>query len=82
MYPHWNPNINQQYVYSPHPARNTLHHDSQYMMRRIASLENQLTKLISLIEENNQLIKSMEQQKPSLCTSWRFCYRSYVMRMQ
>lgn len=63
MYPHWNPNINQQYVYSSHPARNTLHHDSQYMMQRIASLENQLTKLISLIEENNQLIKSMEQQK-------------------
>ncbi len=53
MYPHWNPNINQQYVYSTHPARNTLHHDSQYMMRRIVSLESQLTKLISLIEENN-----------------------------
>ncbi len=32
------------------------------MMRRIASLESQLAKLISLIEENNQLIKSMEQQ--------------------
>lgn len=46
----------------PHPARNTLHHDSQYMMQRITSLENQLTKLISLIEENNQFIKSMEQQ--------------------
>ncbi len=43
----------------PHPVRNTLHHDSQYMMQRIASLENQLTKLISLIEENNQLIKSI-----------------------
>ncbi|HDX9645457.1 TPA: hypothetical protein ROY02_001739 [Bacillus cereus] len=67
MYPHWNPNINQQYVYSPHPARNTLHHDSQYMMQRIASLENQLTKLVSLIEENNQLIKSMEQQKNQVC---------------
>ncbi|MFT4497483.1 hypothetical protein [Bacillus cereus] len=63
MYPHWNQNINQQYVYSPHPARNTLHHDSQYMMQHIASLESQLTKLISLIEENNQFIKSMEQQQ-------------------
>lgn len=54
MYPHWNPNINQQYAYSPHPVRNTLHYDSQYMMQRIASLESQLAKLISLIEENNQ----------------------------
>ncbi|ETT75304.1 MULTISPECIES: hypothetical protein [Bacillus] len=67
MYPHWNPNINQQYVYSPHPARNTLHHDSQYMMHYIASLESQLTKLISLIEENNQFIKSMEQQQNQVC---------------
>ena len=66
MYPHWNPNINQQYVYSPIP-RNTLHHDSQYMMQCIASLENQLTKLISLIEENNQFIKSMEQQQNQVC---------------
>lgn len=66
MYPHWNPNINQQYVYSP-SARNTLHHDSQYMMQCIASLENQLTKLISLIEENNQFIKSMEQQQNQVC---------------
>lgn len=48
---------------TPHPVRNTLHHDSQYMMQRIASLESQLAKLISLIEENNQLIKSMEQEK-------------------
>ncbi|MGN5652008.1 hypothetical protein [Bacillus sp. Brlt_9] len=61
MHPHWNPNLNQQYVYSPHPVRNTLHQDSQYMMQRIASLESQLAKLISLIEENNHLIKSMEQ---------------------
>ncbi|HHP1049679.1 MULTISPECIES: hypothetical protein [Bacillus cereus group] len=67
MYPHWNKNINQQYVYSPHPARNTLHHDSQYMMHHIASLESQLTKLISLIEENNQFIKSMEQQQNQVC---------------
>ncbi|WP_141540656.1 hypothetical protein [Bacillus cereus] len=67
MHPHWNPNINQQYVYSLHPARNTLHHDSQYMMQCIASLENQLTKLISLIEENNQFIKSMEQQQNQVC---------------
>lgn len=51
----------------PHPVRNTLHHDSQYMMPRIASLESQLAKLISLIEENNQLIKSMEQQQNQVC---------------
>ncbi len=51
----------------PTPARNTLHHDSQYMMQCIASLENQLTKLISLIEENNQFIKSMEQQQNQVC---------------
>jgi len=44
-----------------------LHHDSQYMMQRIASLESQLAKLISLIEENNQLIKSMEQQQNQVC---------------
>ncbi|TKI10212.1 hypothetical protein FC696_17590 [Bacillus wiedmannii] len=68
MHPRWNPNINQQYVYSPHPVRNTLHQDSQYMMQRIASLENQLAKLISLIDENNQLIKSMEQQQNQVCT--------------
>ncbi|WP_368908244.1 hypothetical protein [Bacillus wiedmannii] len=67
MHPHWNPNINQQYVYSPHPGRNTLLHDSQYMMQRIASLESQLAKLISLIEENNQLIKSIEQQQNQVC---------------
>lgn len=67
MHPHWNPNINQQYVYSPHPGRNTLHHDSQYMMQCIASLESQLAKLISLIEENNHLIKSMEQQQKQVC---------------
>ena len=35
MHPHWNRS----------PSRNTLHHDSQYMMQCIASLENQLTKL-------------------------------------
>ncbi|KXY78650.1 MULTISPECIES: hypothetical protein [Bacillus] len=67
MHPHWNPNINQQYVYSPHPLRNTLHPDSQYMMQRIESHENQLAKLISLIEENNPLIKSMEQQQNQVC---------------
>ncbi len=44
-----------------------LHHDSQYMMQRIASLESQLAKLISLIDENNQLIKSMEQQQNQVC---------------
>ena len=49
------------------PIRNTLHHDSQYMMQCIASLENQVTKLISLIEENNQFIKSMEQQQNQVC---------------
>ena len=59
MHPHWNR--------SPHPVRNTLHHDSQYMMQCIASLENQVTKLISLIEENNQFIKSMEQQQTQVC---------------
>ncbi|ADH07305.1 hypothetical protein BMB171_C2493 [Bacillus thuringiensis BMB171] len=37
------------------------------MMQCIASLENQLTKLISLIEENNQFIKSMEQQQNQVC---------------
>ena len=58
MHPHWNR--------SP-SLRNTLHHDSQYMMQCIASLENQLTKLISLIEENNQFIKSMEQQQNQVC---------------
>lgn len=68
MHPRWNPNINQQYVYFPHPVRNTLHQDSQYMMQRIASLESQLAKLISLIDENNQLIKSMEQQQNQVCT--------------
>ena len=54
-------------MFIPHPVRNTLHHDSQYMMRRIANLESQLAKLISLIEENNQLIKSMEQQQNQVC---------------
>ncbi|WP_141555560.1 hypothetical protein [Bacillus wiedmannii] len=68
MHPHWNPNINQQYVHSPHPVRNTLHQDSEYMMQRIASLESQLAKLISLIDETNQLIKSMEQQQNQVCT--------------
>ncbi|WP_142953880.1 hypothetical protein [Bacillus cereus] len=67
MHPHWNPNLNQQYVYSPHTARNSLHYDSQYMMQRIASLESQLAKLISLIEENNHLIKSIEQQQNQVC---------------
>ncbi|WP_141536159.1 hypothetical protein [Bacillus cereus] len=67
MHPHWNPNRNQQYIYSPHATRNTLHYDSQYMMQRIASLESQLAKLISLIEENNHLIKSMEQQQNQVC---------------
>ncbi|EJQ44379.1 hypothetical protein IEE_02569 [Bacillus cereus BAG5X1-1] len=67
MHPHWSPNLNQQCVYSPHTPRNTLHYDSQYMMQRIASLESQLVKLISLIEENNHLIKSMEQQQNQVC---------------
>lgn len=67
MHPHWHPNLNQQYTYSPHPVRTTLHHDSQYMMQHIASLESQLAKLISLIEENNHLIKSMEQQQNQVC---------------
>lgn len=44
-----------------------MHHDSQYMMQRIASLENQLAKLISLIEENNHVIKSIEQQQNQVC---------------
>ncbi|MGH0635011.1 hypothetical protein [Bacillus pacificus] len=59
--------MNQQYVYSPHPVRNTLHHDSQYMMQHIESHENQLATLISLIEENNPLIKSIEQQQNQVC---------------
>ncbi|EEM01921.1 hypothetical protein [Bacillus pseudomycoides] len=37
------------------------------MMQRIANLEHQLAKLISLIEENNQLIKAMEQQQNQVC---------------
>lgn len=44
-----------------------MHPDSQYMMQRIESHENQLAKLISLIEENNPLIKSMEQQQNQVC---------------
>ncbi|KWU56597.1 hypothetical protein AWW70_22620 [Bacillus mycoides] len=64
MYSHWNLNLNHQYVYSPHTARNTLHYESQYMMQRIAS---QLTKLIFLIEENNHLITSTEQQQTQVC---------------
>jgi len=37
------------------------------MMQRMTNLENQLAKLIALIEENNQLIKSMEQQQNQFC---------------
>ncbi|EEL50472.1 hypothetical protein bcere0022_21840 [Bacillus cereus Rock3-44] len=37
------------------------------MMQRMTNLESQLAKLISLIEENNQLIKSMEQQQNQVC---------------
>ncbi|PFN05157.1 MULTISPECIES: hypothetical protein [Bacillus cereus group] len=44
-----------------------LSNDSHYMMQRMTNLESQLAKLISLIEENNQLIKSMEQQQNQVC---------------
>ncbi len=37
------------------------------MMQRISNLEHQLAKLIALMEENNHLIKSMEQQQNQVC---------------
>ncbi|PEA83044.1 hypothetical protein [Bacillus pseudomycoides] len=70
MHPHWNSHMN----YSPIPYPNNtvrtttpIPHDSHYMIQRMENLENQLAKLISLIEENNQLIKAMEQQQNQVC---------------
>lgn len=66
MHSHWNyPSV----PYQHHTMRTmpSLPNDPQYMMQRITNLENQLAKLISLIEENNNLLKSMEQQQNQIC---------------
>ncbi|PDY46664.1 hypothetical protein [Bacillus pseudomycoides] len=70
MHPHWKSHINYPPIpYPNHNVRTTSPspHDSHYMMQRMTNLENQLAKLIALIEENNQLIKSMEQQQNQVC---------------
>ncbi|KFN15338.1 MULTISPECIES: hypothetical protein [Bacillus] len=70
MHPHWNSHMNYPPTsYSNNAVRTTppIPNDFHYMMQRIANLEHQLAKLISLIEENNQLIKAMEQQQNQVC---------------
>ena len=69
-----NPYMHSHFNHPPIPHQNQavrttppLSNDSYYMMQRMANLESQLAKLISLIEENNQLIKSMEQQQNQVC---------------
>ncbi len=69
-----NPYMHSHFNHPPIPHQNQavrttppLSNDSYYMMQRMTNLESQLAKLISLIEENNQLIKSMEQQQNQVC---------------
>ncbi len=69
-----NPYMHSHFNHPPIPHQNQavrttppLSNDSHYMMQRMTNLESQLAKLISLIEENNQLIKSMEQQQNQVC---------------
>lgn len=69
MHSHWNPNY-------PPPPRNSYRHfpppphpHPQNIMPMKTSLEQRLDKLIKLIEENNQLLRSLEQQQNRVVTS-------------
>ncbi|USK87456.1 hypothetical protein [Peribacillus asahii] len=43
--------------------------DSQQITQRITMLENQLGRLIQLMEQNNKLLRKMEQQQNRVVTS-------------
>ncbi|MEH6947793.1 hypothetical protein V7068_12110 [Bacillus sp. JJ634] len=43
--------------------------DSQQITQRMTMLENQLGRLIQLIEQNNKLLRKMEQQQNRVVTS-------------
>ncbi|MFJ7557894.1 hypothetical protein ACIQXZ_29435 [Bacillus thuringiensis] len=57
MQPYWN-------SYPHYPTRNNnASPDIQHIMQVMSRLENRLDTLIKLIEDNNQLLRSIEQQK-------------------
>lgn len=70
MHLHWNSHMNDPPILYPNNTVRTttpIPHDAHYTMQRMTNLENQLAKLISLIEENHQLIKSIKQQQNQVC---------------
>ncbi|KLA27082.1 hypothetical protein [Bacillus cereus] len=65
MQPYWNSHPHYQTkTYSHYPTRNNhAPPDVQPIIQMMSRLENRLDTLIKLIEDNNQLLRSIEQQK-------------------
>ncbi|RAV16712.1 hypothetical protein [Paenibacillus contaminans] len=59
----WNP-------YSYYSTRNApMPQDTQHLIQIAISLDSRLDKLIKLMEENNQLLRSIEQQQNRVVTA-------------
>ncbi|MWC28010.1 hypothetical protein [Paenibacillus sp. MMS18-CY102] len=74
MHPHWRPYPANAYPSGyDHPTE--LGHrapsapDMQPLVHMFASLESRLDQIIRLMEENNQLLRSIEQQQNRVVTS-------------
>lgn len=65
MHPYWNSYPHDPTkTYSYYPTRNNhAPPDTQHIMQMMTRLESRLDNLIKLIEDNNQLLRSIEQQK-------------------
>ena len=65
-----------------HPTRDSMYSDRQeteHLIQRITQLENQMNQLIKLIEHNNQILHSIEdEQNKDLYSWWWYCNCSNV----
>ncbi|MED1741230.1 hypothetical protein P4U97_17245 [Bacillus swezeyi] len=66
MYSKWNSETLYQPAASQMPPGQ---HSSQQMTQRLKNLEDQMELLIKLMECNNQLLRSFEEQQNRVCTA-------------
>ncbi|MCY7753473.1 hypothetical protein [Bacillus haynesii] len=65
MYSKWN----SQKFYPPSAPQMHTGQSSQQMNQRLKNLEDQMELLIKLMESNNQLLRSIEEQQNRVCTA-------------
>ncbi|ATH91916.1 hypothetical protein ACH95_18410 [Bacillus glycinifermentans] len=65
MYSKWNSETH----YPPAASHLPPGQSPQQMTERLKSLEDQMALLIKLMESNNQLLRSIEEQQNRVCTS-------------